>query len=171
MPVPTLNPDVTEDTLEPNARARGHARGRLDGLRRLTRPYRTIDPLFGEVVYASAQEEAKSLAPTLASQQGYLSTREIQSFAWGYREGFQKAFLPQTREEAIQAIVDIDVIRWGEQERELSQKTHAFRSYGLALCELAARATEGTPETRTIEIAAELALTPEDRRWLRGVGS
>jgi hypothetical protein len=48
--------------------------------------------------------------------------------------------LPTTREGAIAAIVESDVARWGEAEREASRRAHSRRSLSLALNELANRA-------------------------------
>jgi hypothetical protein len=78
--------------------------------------------------------------------------------------------IPTTRESAIAALVDDDVARWGEAERGASAKIHAFRSYGLALNELANRAElAGTPDP-ALRKAARAALTEDDRDWLRNGG-
>ena len=44
-----------------------------------------------------------------------------------------------TREQAIAALVEQDVARWGEAERIASQHAHGKRTLGLALNELANR--------------------------------
>ena len=78
--------------------------------------------------------------------------------------------IPATREEAIAALVEQDVARWGESEREASRRMHASRSYGLALNALANRAElagEPDPELRR---AAKAALTSADRDILRRGG-
>jgi hypothetical protein len=83
--------------------------------------------------------------------------------------------IPETRQQAIAMLVEHDVARWGEGEREASQRLHAFRSYGLAINEMANRAKlngppAGWPTTAELRSAAKTALTPEDRDWLRKGG-
>ena len=76
-----------------------------------------------------------------------------------------------TREEAIAKLVEQDVARWGEREREASQQSHRFRTLGLALNELANRADLwfGAPDAE-LRKAAKAALTPDDRYYLRKGG-
>lgn len=47
--------------------------------------------------------------------------------------------IPQTREEALEAIAELDAQRWGESERAASRRLHEGRSYGLLLTTLAHR--------------------------------
>lgn len=70
--------------------------------------------------------------------------------------------IPMTREAAIEALVEQDVDRWGESEREASRRQHASRSYGRALNELANRAElSGNPDP-DLRAAATAALTDSD---------
>jgi hypothetical protein len=75
-----------------------------------------------------------------------------------------------TREQAIAALVERDVARWGESERAASAHAHAGRSLGRALNELANRAElAGTPDA-ALRAAADAALTDADWRSLRDGG-
>jgi hypothetical protein len=85
-----------------------------------------------------------------------------------------KPNIPSTYDEAIAALVELDVARWGELERIASEKLHRqnFRgSYGLALNSLAHRSEydygDSAPE---LAKAAEKALTSDDRAELRKGG-
>lgn len=42
-------------------------------------------------------------------------------------------FAAMTTEQALDALVDLDVARWGEQERGASRKLHAGKSRGLLI--------------------------------------
>lgn len=83
-----------------------------------------------------------------------------------------------TRETAIAALVDQDCARWGESEREASRTMHAKRTIGLAINELAARATVFAGEAwlgahtdaKALKAAAKAALTSADRSELRKGG-
>lgn len=78
--------------------------------------------------------------------------------------------IPATRKEAIEALVEQDVERWGEDERAAARRQHAHRSYGRALNELANRAElAGAPDPE-LRRAAERALTSDDWRDLRDGG-
>lgn len=78
--------------------------------------------------------------------------------------------IPATREQAIAALVESDVLKWGEAERADSQRQHAARSYGLALNELANRAElAGQPDT-ALRAAAARALSDADWRYLHTGG-
>jgi hypothetical protein len=78
--------------------------------------------------------------------------------------------IPATREEAIEALIGLDVARWGEGERGASRKMHAPRTFGLALNELANRAElAGHPDSE-LRAAALAALTDCDWRKLRQGG-
>jgi hypothetical protein len=75
---------------------------------------------------------------------------------------------PQTLEAAISILVDQDVAKWGEAEREASQQQHSQRSYGLALNELANRAfMADSAGAADLAKAAKKALTRSDRAVLR----
>jgi len=77
------------------------------------------------------------------------------------------AAIPQTIEAAISILVDQDVAKWGEAEREASQRQHSQRSYGLALNELANRAVTADEPNADLSKAAKKALTKTDRAFLR----
>lgn len=78
--------------------------------------------------------------------------------------------IPATREEAIAMLVDLDVARWGESEREASRRIHeeTLPTYGRALNALAHRPEHdyGDAVPDMVE-AATAALTDADRRALR----
>jgi hypothetical protein len=78
--------------------------------------------------------------------------------------------IPSTREEAISALVESDVAKWGESEREASRRTHSSRTYGLALNELANRAELSDTPDPALRAAARKALTSDDRSALRSGG-
>ena len=78
--------------------------------------------------------------------------------------------VPSTREEAIAALVEQDVLRWGEGEREASRSLHIHRSYGLALNLLANRAELADAPDAALRAAAMAALTDADWRWLNQGG-
>lgn len=78
--------------------------------------------------------------------------------------------IPTTKEAAIDALVELDVAKWGEAEREASRRRHARRSYGLALNELANRAMlAGTPDP-ALRAAAKMAMADADGGYLRTRG-
>ena len=79
--------------------------------------------------------------------------------------------IPTDRASAIQAIVEQDVTKWGESEREASYRIHKAKTYGLALNTLACRAAEaGRPAAKELRMAANAALTPDDWADLREAG-
>ena len=78
--------------------------------------------------------------------------------------------IPSTREEAIQSLVELDVAKWGESEREASVRSHASRSYGLALNALANEAELSDAPNKALRAAAKAALTKADRAVLRKGG-
>jgi hypothetical protein len=78
--------------------------------------------------------------------------------------------IPTTREAAIAALVEQDVAKWGEGEREASQRMHAHRSLGLALNELWARSVLRDAPDADLKRAAKAALTAVDRAALRQGG-
>lgn len=81
--------------------------------------------------------------------------------------------VPPTREAAIDALVNMDVAKWGENEREASRRLHNgnLPTYGLALNSLAHRAEydygDLVPE---LVAAAKKVLTPDDWSELRKGG-
>lgn len=76
-----------------------------------------------------------------------------------------------TRDEAVAKLVEQDVAKWGEGEREASVRQHSYRTLGLALNELANRADLwfDAPDA-ALRKAAKAALTPADKAWLRQGG-
>lgn len=78
--------------------------------------------------------------------------------------------VPQTHDEAIAALVESDVERWGEAERDASRRMHAGTTYGLALNALAARAEMAGRPDPALRAAADAALTGADWRVLRQGG-
>lgn len=79
--------------------------------------------------------------------------------------------IPATREEAIEALVESDVSKWGEAERAASKRLHSGRTYGLALNELANRAElSGSGPAKELRAAAKKALTSADKAQLRKGG-
>lgn len=82
-----------------------------------------------------------------------------------------KPAIPQTREEAIEAIAELDAKKWGEGEREPSRRLHRGASYGLLLNTLAHRAEYGYGnDVPHLKAAAKAALTSADRDVLRQGG-
>lgn len=74
--------------------------------------------------------------------------------------------IPTNREEAINALVEQDVAKWGEAERDSAVVAHSPRTIGDALNELANRADlDGTP-SKALRSAAKAALTKTDRKSL-----
>lgn len=72
--------------------------------------------------------------------------------------------IPATRDDAIAALIESDVLRWGEAERAASARAHGNRSYGRALNELANRAElAGADDAAELRAAAQRALTSADR--------
>jgi len=67
-----------------------------------------------------------------------------------------------TREQAISALVEQDVAKWGERERAASQRAHSGRSLGRALNELANRAELAGQPDRALRDATKAALTSSD---------
>lgn len=78
--------------------------------------------------------------------------------------------IPQTREEAIAALIEHDVQRWGESEREASTRLHGRRSLGLALNELANRALLAGDDDHELRAAAKRQMTDADRAHLKTGG-
>lgn len=76
--------------------------------------------------------------------------------------------IPATRAEAIAAIVERDVARWGEDERNASIELNKGLSYGLALNRLAYYDAneESFVLDAALDAAALAALTPADWRQL-----
>lgn len=70
--------------------------------------------------------------------------------------------IPQTRDEAVSLLVDMDVARWGEGERDASKRLHRDLSYGLALTEIANRAELADKPWPELRKAANKALTGRD---------
>lgn len=75
-----------------------------------------------------------------------------------------------TRNEAIAALIDQDIARWGEAERPYIEQLHNGRTLGLALNELANRAEMAGSPDRALRAAARAALTAADKAVLRKGG-
>jgi len=78
--------------------------------------------------------------------------------------------MPMTREQAINALVNQDVAKWGEGERAASERLHGKRTLGLALNELANRAELADEDASELRAEARKALTDADWKWLRSGG-
>ena len=78
--------------------------------------------------------------------------------------------IPTTREAAINALIDDDVRRWGEEERAAATRAHAKRSFGRALNELANRAELAGEPSEQLRSVAKRELTSDDRFDLRQGG-
>ncbi len=75
-----------------------------------------------------------------------------------------------TREEAIDRLVEQDVVRWGEGTREASRRMYGKYTLGRALNELANRAElSGQPDPE-LRKASKAALTSSDWAELRKGG-
>ena len=74
------------------------------------------------------------------------------------------------REQAIASLVELDVARWGEGEREASARMHAGRTLGRALNELANRVELAGKPDPALRAAAMSALTAADWSELRKGG-
>ena len=74
--------------------------------------------------------------------------------------------IPATRDEAVAALVDYEVKKWGEAERAAAQRLYRNRTYGLVLNALAIiAARDDKPHAVALRRAADRALTVAD--WFR----
>ncbi len=73
-----------------------------------------------------------------------------------------------TREQAIDALVERDVARWGESERAASRDLRSVLTHGLALHSLAYGDLDHID--MALAAAAKRVMTPADRRVLRSAG-
>lgn len=73
-----------------------------------------------------------------------------------------------TRDEAIAKLVDLDVAKWGEEEREASARLHGRLSHGLALNALAHYDVDHID--RALATEARRVMTAADRKALRQGG-
>ena len=73
-----------------------------------------------------------------------------------------------TREEAIAALVERDVAKWGESEREASVAAHGRLSHGLALNALAVYDIRNVD--KALQKVARSLMTDADKRALRQGG-
>jgi hypothetical protein len=75
----------------------------------------------------------------------------------------------RSREDALAALVELAVARWGEQEREPARRHYARRSFGLMLNALsyAPEFDYGADAPHELVAARDAALTDEDLRYLR----
>jgi hypothetical protein len=73
---------------------------------------------------------------------------------------------------ACDALVDLDVAKWGDSEREASRRHHAGRTVGLAVNELANRAlfAEMEAQANALRKIAKAHFTAEDLSFLRSGG-
>jgi hypothetical protein len=79
--------------------------------------------------------------------------------------------VPTTREEALEALADLDAAKWGEDQRQASRKLNASKSYGLLLNSLAHRPEyDFGAAVPALVAAAKKALTADDRAELRKGG-
>lgn len=83
-----------------------------------------------------------------------------------------KDFATMTREQALTALVDLDVAKWGEQEREPSRRLHGDKSRGLLINAIVHHQSNGYGDAfdaATKKLAKE-QLTSDDRYALRKGG-
>lgn len=79
--------------------------------------------------------------------------------------------IPANREEALAALIELNVAKWGEQEREPTRKNRQNDSYGLLLNSLARRPEyDYGDRVPHLVAAAKKALTARDRAELRKGG-
>jgi len=78
--------------------------------------------------------------------------------------------VPADRDAAIAVLVEQDVAKWGETEREASRCMHADKSYGLLLNTLSSRAILADAPNAALSKAAKAALTKADKAQLRKGG-
>jgi hypothetical protein len=78
--------------------------------------------------------------------------------------------IPVNHTEAVAALVESDVARWGESERQASLEMRRKQSYGLLLNELAGQAQLAGEPCAELWRAAQSALTRADWRILKGGG-
>ena len=76
--------------------------------------------------------------------------------------------MTMTREEAVAALVERDVAKWGEAEREASKRLRGKLSHGLALNALAHYDVDAID--KDLARAAQRVMTAADRRSLRTGG-
>lgn len=81
-----------------------------------------------------------------------------------------RANIPTTKAEAIAALVESDVERWGESQRNAAQAMHDKNSFGLALNSLAARAELAGRPCDGLYAAAKRVMTAADWRVIRSGG-
>lgn len=83
--------------------------------------------------------------------------------------------IPATHDDAIAALVALDCARWGEHEREASERLyrrHTRGSYGLALNSLARRPEYDFGDAvPSLVAAAKAAMTDDDHEYLRKLGA
>lgn len=73
--------------------------------------------------------------------------------------------MTMTREEAVAKLVELDVAKWGESERESSARTNGKMSHGLALNRLAHYDINNVDASLAAQ--AEEVMTSADARVLR----
>lgn len=73
-----------------------------------------------------------------------------------------------TKDEAIARLVELDVAKWGESEREASRRIHAKLSHGLAVNAVAHYDVSNIDKALAAE--ARRLFTADDKRALRKGG-
>jgi hypothetical protein len=87
------------------------------------------------------------------------------------QDAISTAIVDQFRQEAINALVELDVAKWGEGEREAARQIYCRLSLGLARNALANRADiAGDPRAAELRKQADAALTAADWAALRHGG-
>jgi hypothetical protein len=67
-----------------------------------------------------------------------------------------------THREAIEKLVELDVAKWGEAERDASRRAHSRRSHALAV-----NAVANATGDEALRAEAKRLMTPADKRLLR----
>ncbi len=80
------------------------------------------------------------------------------------------ANIPTTKAEAIAALVEADVAKWGESQRNAAIQLHSKTTFGLALNSLGARAELAGQPCKALYAAAKTVMTPSDWRVIRSGG-
>lgn len=81
-------------------------------------------------------------------------------------------FANMTAAQALDALVELDVAKWGEQEREASRKMHAGKSRGLLINSIVHHQSNdyGDAFDATTKKIAKMQQTSEDKAELRKGG-
>ena len=81
-------------------------------------------------------------------------------------------FVNMTHEEALDALADLEVARWGEQEREASKQLNRGKSRGLLINSIVHHPMNGYGDAidAAAKKVAKQQLTSDDKAWLRQGG-